>query len=148
MKTTHETINEYCKEIAVSALPTTFRDTIAYARRLGLRFLWIDSLCIIQDDATDWQRESSQMANIYRNSYITLAAAKSTDGQGGLFSTASSRSFAHLLTYTKPNGTAANAYIRCQLSHCATWSDRNMEQLPLFRRGWAYQERLLSPEMS
>jgi hypothetical protein len=48
----------------------TYKDAIALTHALGISFLWIDSLCIIQDDAADWEAESGNMASIYENSYL------------------------------------------------------------------------------
>lgn len=74
-------------QIAVppDALPQTFLDAIRIARHLGSDYLWIDSLCIIQDSRDDWQTESALMGDIYRNSLCNIAAAISRDGQGGCF---------------------------------------------------------------
>jgi hypothetical protein len=68
------------------ALPKTFRDTITVVYNLGLRYLWIDSLCILQDDLEDWRQEGSKMANIYQSSYLTISATSSCDSSKGLFS--------------------------------------------------------------
>ncbi|KAF2843759.1 hypothetical protein M501DRAFT_985852 [Patellaria atrata CBS 101060] len=59
----------------ISAMPQTFQDA---TRGLGLRYLWIDSLCIIQDDSMDWQLESVQMASIYRNAFLVISASNSS----------------------------------------------------------------------
>ncbi|KAL8335263.1 hypothetical protein RB598_009453 [Gaeumannomyces tritici] len=69
---------------SASGLPKTFRDAVDVARRLGVRHLWIDSLCIIQGEggSDDWAREASRMAGYYQGSLVTLAAA--AEG-GGLF---------------------------------------------------------------
>jgi hypothetical protein len=79
VKTTNKTIDEYCRGIPVLDLPITIRDAITAVRKLGLRFLWVDSLYIIQDDHLDIEREINQMGNIYKNSYITLWAGKYSD---------------------------------------------------------------------
>jgi hypothetical protein len=50
--------------IPLSSLPRTFRDAILIKRALGLRYLWIDSLCIIQDSDVDWEREWALMGEI------------------------------------------------------------------------------------
>lgn len=71
--------------IPLTELPQTFQDAVTTARRLKLRYLWIDSLCIIQDDSDDWSLHVAAMADIYRNAYITLAAGASCDDDGGLF---------------------------------------------------------------
>lgn len=51
----------------------------------GLRFIWIDSLCIIQDSQDDWLHESSRMGDVYRNSVLTIAASTAAEGGGGLY---------------------------------------------------------------
>ncbi|PNP82205.1 hypothetical protein FNYG_04394 [Fusarium nygamai] len=72
-------------EIPFKNLPRTFRDAITVTRKLGFMYLWIDSLCIIQGDKADWERESSIMASIYSNGILNLAASYSSDSHGGLF---------------------------------------------------------------
>ncbi|EMT74211.1 hypothetical protein FOC4_g10002692 [Fusarium odoratissimum] len=69
----------------VKDLPATFRDAITVTNRLGLEYIWIDALCIIQLDAEDWSLHSVTMAKVYSYSAITLAAAASSDAHGGLF---------------------------------------------------------------
>lgn len=65
--------------------PATFYDAIRVTRMLGVQYLWIDSLCIIQNDARDWQIESSRMGDVYRNAYLTIAACcASSDSEGFL----------------------------------------------------------------
>jgi heterokaryon incompatibility protein (HET) len=66
-------------------LPRTFKDAIHIVQIFGMRYLWIDSLCIIQDSLEDWQREAAQMDSIYLDAYLTLTAASSTDSNGGCY---------------------------------------------------------------
>jgi len=66
-------------------LPNTFQDVIALTQDLGYHLIWIDSLCIVQDDEADCERESAHMANIYKNAVLTVAATRSLDGNGGCF---------------------------------------------------------------
>lgn len=66
-------------------LPPTFQDAIALARSLGVRYIWIDSLCIIQDNTTDWKVEASKVAQVYEGSYLNIAATSSSSSAGGLF---------------------------------------------------------------
>ncbi|KAF4628382.1 hypothetical protein G7Y89_g9770 [Cudoniella acicularis] len=72
-----------CK-IHLESLPSTFQDTVLITQKLGIRYLWIDSLCIIQDNNEDWARESCEMGNIFQNAWLVLAAAHSDDSLGGL----------------------------------------------------------------
>lgn len=66
---------------------TNFRDAIRVARHLKVRYIWIDSLCIVQDspDREDWKHEAPLMHKVYRNSYCNIAASDSQDSDGGLF---------------------------------------------------------------
>jgi len=68
-----------------SDLPKTFREAIQFARTLDIPYLWIDSLCIIQDDIDDWNQEAGRMALIYNNSYITFSATSSRNCDDDLF---------------------------------------------------------------
>lgn len=54
-------------------LPKTFQDAIVFARKLGIEFIWIDSLCIVQDSKEDWFEQSGKMAAIYEHAAVTLA---------------------------------------------------------------------------
>ncbi len=83
--TTIATKNQTLRDITLSDLPTTFRHAISVSRKLDVRYLWSDSLCIIQDDTEDWALQSSKMAAIYSNSFLTIAASSSKDSSGGLF---------------------------------------------------------------
>jgi hypothetical protein len=63
----------------------TFTDAIFIARGLGLSYLWVECLCIIQDDKDDWENESGLMATVYGNSYIKNTASSAADGRQGCF---------------------------------------------------------------
>ncbi|KAK3298469.1 heterokaryon incompatibility protein-domain-containing protein [Chaetomium fimeti] len=83
--TTHQTLPLRLGGIDISDLPQTFQDAVTLTKELGLRYLWIDSLCIIQDDAEDWAKEAAQMAQVYRNAHLVLNAANSdSDSKGFL----------------------------------------------------------------
>jgi hypothetical protein len=84
------------RRIPFGALPRTFRDAVCVARRLGVRWLWIDALCIVQDDPADWERESVKMGAIYSLAYVTVAADAGVDCDSGCFnerSTSQDRAF-------------------------------------------------------
>ena len=72
-------------QIAISDLPLTFKEAFAVTRRLGIRYIWIDSLCISQDSKEDWLHEAALMHKVYSHSYCTIAAAASADSTQGLF---------------------------------------------------------------
>jgi hypothetical protein len=73
-KTKTENFPQNCLELPYSALSKTFRDAINFSIALDIRHLWIDSICIIQDDDVDWQQQSAQMGMIFERSVCTFAA--------------------------------------------------------------------------
>jgi hypothetical protein len=71
--------------IEMTEIPQTFKDAIIICRTLKIKYLWIDSLCIVQDDPTDWEAEASRMSSVYTDSYLTISAIHSEDDAGGCF---------------------------------------------------------------
>ncbi|KAF2684195.1 hypothetical protein K458DRAFT_277262, partial [Lentithecium fluviatile CBS 122367] len=71
--------------ILVSDLPQTFRDSIKVCGWLNVRNIWIDSTCIIQDSAPDWEKESKQMHRIYADALLNIAASEAPNGNARLF---------------------------------------------------------------
>ncbi|KAK1705715.1 heterokaryon incompatibility protein-domain-containing protein, partial [Colletotrichum lupini] len=124
--------------IRVETLPKTFRDTISILRKLGLRYLWIDSLCIIQDSVDDWRKESITMAEVYRNGVINIAATAASGGNDGLYFKPHPIHSRHLrISFTQPiDGTSPEETGNGQRSNA-----------PLNTRGWVLQERLFSPRV-
>ncbi|EHK24031.1 uncharacterized protein TRIVIDRAFT_128569, partial [Trichoderma virens Gv29-8] len=59
----------------IASLPRMMQDVVLVLRRLGIQYIWIDCLCIIQDDKDDWKREAALMASIYTNAELTVAAS-------------------------------------------------------------------------
>lgn len=90
---TSDTLEDLEDGIATSFLPKTFRDAIQITKRLGIRYLWIDCLCIVQDDAKDWERESATMGEVYRNAYLTVSASDSLDSSSGFLSSSCTESY-------------------------------------------------------
>ncbi|OAP59335.1 hypothetical protein AYL99_06633 [Fonsecaea erecta] len=78
-RTTKSRLHEFQREIPLNELSKTFLDAIDITRRLGFRYLWIDSLCIIQDDESDWQTEAAKMGDVYRQGALNLAAVDSDE---------------------------------------------------------------------
>ncbi|KAB8205448.1 heterokaryon incompatibility protein-domain-containing protein [Aspergillus parasiticus] len=158
MRTNEATFEANKKGIAWNSLTKTFQDAILMARRLRIRWLWIDALCIIQDRESDWAREAANMASVYENAYITISATKSRDSNGGLFS----RKMETNLILRSKNGNEYiirvfadpvegavkefNAYCYFDSWH---WKRNRFSPslYPLMGRGWCYQERILSPRV-
>ncbi len=83
--TTLATINERSIGISFSSLPKTFQDAIKITRAMDWRYLWIDSLCIIQDSIEDWELESAKMGDYYKNALVTIAAVSAKGGEESCF---------------------------------------------------------------
>src|SRR2546421_28580 len=70
--TTKDNLLERQRGIYWSDLPRSFQDAIVTTAEQGLRYLWIDSLCIVQDDQCDWDEHASSMAEIYAGSHFNI----------------------------------------------------------------------------
>ncbi|KAF8855139.1 HET-domain-containing protein [Acephala macrosclerotiorum] len=86
--TTASSLAAHCKSLKLDALPETFRDAVLITRQLGYRYLWIDSLCIIQDSEEDWRLESEKMASIFENAVLNISADASGGDDQGIFRSA------------------------------------------------------------
>jgi Heterokaryon incompatibility protein (HET) len=139
-------MKEFHQGIPISSLPQTFMDAVELTNSLSLCYLWIDSLCIMQDlsDKSEWERECAKMCEIYSGAYISIAASAAIDSCGGLFAPRD------LLEITP---CIVHVYIEGQgrkYEPFALWpseSDRMslLANTPLNQRAWVLQERLLAP---
>jgi hypothetical protein len=138
--TTTKTLDQRKYEINVSDLPKTFQDAILFTNLLHLQYLWIDSICIIQDDTNDWEEQSAQMSQIYSNSYITIAASRSADDEGGFLGTRH-ECFPVNVDFSLGNGTVFIAPVCLEFGKTDIGS---LNDMPLSSRAWTLQERYLS----
>lgn len=138
-----EILKSHLQEIPLEHLTQTFKDAVSITRQLNARFLWIDSLCIIQDSKEDWEAEAAQMANVFPNSCVTLAASASSNWSEGCRVLCDTP-----WTYVDvPMAPTADGR-RCRVF---SWSDndsRGLHKDPLQGRGWTLQERELSPSVA
>lgn len=81
---TKENLTSFHQEIQLDSLPKTIQDAIYVAQQLGFGFLWVDSLCIVQDDPDDWAREAASMADVYSNCLLIIAALGGSSSSTGL----------------------------------------------------------------
>lgn len=80
LTTTIATLSERKRGIPMELLPKTFQDAVLITRKLGKRYLWIDSLCILQDSREDWETEAGLMHLVYRDAFLTISADAGTQG--------------------------------------------------------------------
>lgn len=125
-------------------LPRTIRDAIELVRRLRIRYLWVDGICICQDDAADWERDSKVMGRVYANSYLTISATGVDDSEGGLFFPRTARKKLKL-PFTAQNTTATVVMSSLPLNK-EYFKKFHVEMFnePLTDRAWCFQERVLS----
>lgn len=153
--TTRGNLPSRMKEINLGDLPANFWDAISITRRLGIRYLWIDALCIIQDSQDDWAQESVKMGHIYDSSYLTIAASASEDSNGGCYRGAGIRQDS-LGGGTLIEITNKLRVISRETSTLILWAPTLSDDdplrepaplvgCPLSQRGWVFQERILSP---
>ncbi|KAJ8110836.1 hypothetical protein OPT61_g6419 [Boeremia exigua] len=83
--TKKSTISKNMSGITDALMPHTFRDAIKVTQMLEVPYLWIDSICIVQDDPEEWQKESAKMTAYYENSYITICATAANSDDDGLW---------------------------------------------------------------
>ncbi|KAI3331751.1 HET-domain-containing protein [Xylariaceae sp. AK1471] len=152
IRTTTENINLFKGGIRLDSLPKTFRDAVFMTRLLECQYLWIDSLCIIQDSKDDWAREAARMADIYGNSYVTIAAVMSANSHGGLFSKHEAAAVKHTIQRAGEDGRDVIVDVRPALEHTSYYESRPYGLPPgagawLLGRAWCFQEYLLSPRV-
>lgn len=85
VKLTAKTFSIWKDRFLRDDLPQTFRDAVRITRALGIPYLWIDTLCIMQDSQEDWAKESPRMASIYTNAILTIGGDQFSDCHGGIF---------------------------------------------------------------
>jgi len=138
-----ENIENHRTGIEVSALPQTIQDAASYTRRLGVKYLWIDSLCIVQDSVDDKRQEIAKMASIYQNAFVTIAATNASRCVDGFLSKRrrlSYETFVGDLPWSCLDGRLGKVSLHRQFS-------RKPREEPLDGRAWALQEFLLSPRV-
>jgi hypothetical protein len=145
LTTTSVTLEEHLRGIPVATLPQTFRDAIYLTRKFQLQYLWIDSLCIIQDSRTDWEAESAKMDQVYRCSAVTIAATSAADGRDGCFVPKEEWKESVPFDTHDARGLPVTVLVRSiQRNFHDIGHDRIFLQEPLSCRAWVLQERLLS----
>ena len=144
---TQSTKSDFLKDIPYSKLPKTFQDAISAARFLGVYYIWIDSLCIIQGEESlaDWKHEAAKMDKVYSHSMLNISATGASDGSKGLF-------FPRSADATELLEIELDHPIRLKFSQKYTLLDydywkRLVLDEPLIRRAWVVQERLLAPRV-
>jgi len=90
-RTTQNNCSSLLQAIDPSSPPSVILDAVVLTRAIGVRYLWVDSLCIIQDDASDWEREALAMATVYNRASLVISATLSQDSSYGIITSPGSQ---------------------------------------------------------
>ncbi|KAI1147352.1 HET-domain-containing protein [Nemania diffusa] len=158
-----DNFDEFKQAISFSRFPKTFQDAIKICRALAVDYIWIDSLCIVQDSKEDWDIAGSMMDQIYANSWLTIAADAAENGETGFIHPPARedlRARSRKLVYHSPGGKPGAIFARPWREfgslggfgrHYTATGQDGMEPSQrltnqgsfLLRRGWVLQETLL-----
>jgi hypothetical protein len=145
LTTTSSTLELMKVGIPLDSMPRTFQEAVSVTRRLDIRDIWIDALCIIQDSPQDWQEQSSIMGQIYADAWLNMSVSGASGPRSGflkkrnILEIRSCRHPSLLCDSTGPNGTAAKV-----VCHNVPRHDRVLDRDVLNTCGWTLQERALS----
>ncbi|KAI0472172.1 heterokaryon incompatibility protein-domain-containing protein [Xylariaceae sp. FL0804] len=155
LRTTRHSVSRHLAGLGLGDLPATVRDAVLVTRSIGLDWLWVDALCIVQDDDGDKVGELASMGDIYRRGYVTIAAACASSVRQGFLH---DRGFFYTDSRSAP--VAPPIRLRCRdgndnsgrvwttvlaTDYPDRWTDDGWS--PLETRGWCYQEKRLSPRL-
>lgn len=146
LRTTRANIQDHMSGIDFDRLPKTFQDAAMFAQGIGVDYLWIDSLCIIQNDAVDWHSEAKNMGAIYRNASIVVAASDATHSSGGLFVSDRARRLVKKAPYLRQKAPESSEWIADGTFNICRrfYRDSRPSNGILDSRAWTLQERYLA----
>lgn len=135
-------IAQMLHRIPWSGLANVYHDAIRVCRRLQMEYLWIDSLCIIQDDQEDWELESSKMCEYYEHARVTISAASSSDATIPFLTRRDPKWQTHKFNLVTRDG--KNIEICARRDSGSSFTNHVEDAGPLAPRAWVWQETLLS----
>ncbi|KAI0387553.1 heterokaryon incompatibility protein-domain-containing protein [Hypomontagnella monticulosa] len=143
LRATRENEKQFMEGIPKEYIPQTFRDALDICRALNIPYLWIDALCITQDDPVEWQQEAAHMKNIYSGSVLTIAASDAENSLQGCFGNLEvrqSKKRRRSPVYFKIRVASSTILVRVQRGQVTSFIDETV----LSGRGWTLQESILS----
>ncbi|KAH0558525.1 hypothetical protein GP486_004819 [Trichoglossum hirsutum] len=150
VKTIKSTFKENCRKIEFSSLPKTLQDAVTCTRNLEYRYLWVDSLCIIQDDPDDVAREIATMPSVFGEASVTICAASATDCKQGFLQNWQHSSTDDTYRWTLPFRSPQGKKGTILLSYNRGQNGYSINAIPkdhICTRAWTLQETLLARRM-
>ena len=143
VKTTTATILQHQIGIEISSLGQTLQDAIRVARSLNIPYLWVDSLCIIQDDAQDMAREIAKMSEYYENGYVSICASVASSCSEGFLGARTNNPYLYgpfELPYRGPGNHLGSIKL-------VRYHKYSRSKEPVTARAWIMQESILAPRL-
>ena len=138
--TTLENLKAHQESLPTKCLSRTIQDAISVTRRMGMKYLWVDALCIVQNSAEDKIIELSKMRSVFQNASVTIVAASSADAKQGFLGDRAPPQPSVKVPFWNRDGELGTASLRPE-----GWYDADSE--PVNSRAWTLEERLLSPRL-
>ncbi|PQE18109.1 heterokaryon incompatibility protein [Rutstroemia sp. NJR-2017a BVV2] len=138
--TTLHNVNSRFKQLDTSALSQTIQDAITVTKRMDIKYLWIDAICIIQDSMDDKLSELASMGETYQNSSITIVAASASSANQGFLENREPPKPSFQIPFWAPSGKLSSVSLRLDAGY-------NHNDEPINKRAWTLQEQLLSPRL-
>jgi hypothetical protein len=156
-KTEQNTLKDRMAGFELDAMTKVMQDAVVTTRKLSIRYLWIDAVCIIQDDNADWERESSTMGDVYRHAYVTICAMASPSCHIGFLERNPpsisvpfqsrvdpvTRGFYNIRLFG-PSPLGQKPYDDGEFDDEDNTFEESVSEQKWARRGWTFQESMLS----
>ncbi|KAK5630768.1 hypothetical protein RRF57_006483 [Xylaria bambusicola] len=144
LKTTTSSIAQRQAAINEAEMTEVLQDAIKVTRALSIPYLWVDALCILQDDISDWERQCADMAKLYRSAHVVLCAASSASCLQGFLGERGHRIRMPFLSTRKPS-VAGSYYLHFKYAGCSrsfmfSEAFADMMHNRWGNRGWVFQE--------
>ncbi|KAI2609026.1 HET-domain-containing protein [Hypoxylon fragiforme] len=153
------TLDKLKEHIEFSELPATFQDAVTISQEIGMAYVWIDSLCIVQDDKTDWEKEAARMGAVYSQAFIVISGASSPNPSTPYLRPRGDDWLPKRFDFPISPGVTIPIMAR-QRSLLAAPLDQGLLEPPftgswatlkkvgpLYGRGWCFQESFLAPRI-
>jgi hypothetical protein len=147
LTTTRANLTSFELSLPIDSLSTTFQDALFTTANLGFQYIWIDSLCIVQDDPEDWKRESAVMHEIYKNASCNISASGSTEEEERFIPSERRFGPAPLPSQLVKNPLRTEDHGKLYYL-IKTYPWKGFEDYSIFLRAWTLQEQLLVKSLS
>jgi hypothetical protein len=138
--TTESNLKARLQRLSMGTLSRTIQDAVLVTRKIGVKYLWVDAVCIIQDSPEDKNVELAKMCNIYQDALVTIVAANAANANQGFLEDRIPPEPSTMIPFWGRDGSLGTVSIRLE-----GWYDDENE--PINLRAWTLQERLLSPRL-